>query len=341
MDQIRPIPTDFRDHLSELTGNNLKVWLHFYCSTGDDLTSYLSNETIATYTGLSVGTVKACKRRLVAKGWMVYTGDAIQPRDRRGQFDVPVMELRLPWRPEWIVTVGAVAEAYEAVQALHHEEQGIQLAPSHRGAKSVPPSVVQNLPPEGSDSCSGSDLCSGSYSFSVSSTGSCSQLLIPPHGGKAKKQNIKPQTKTNSKTNSKTKTAKDGTSWPHGFDAWRPVHRTIWLDEHDPGSPRFVGNGQIALEPECRSATACDVCGREMDDLSKKPCIQCEPESEAYDAAGLGARTSGVAKPNKKQDRRTDPDEYVCRICGTKDFPYPNLRLCVPCYLDEYRRRRS
>src|ERR1035441_8596669 len=100
MSDLRHLPTDLRDHLGELTGNEYKVWTAYYLRTGDfDLTAHPSNQTIEQDTGLSNRTVKTSKAELISKGWLGYTGDYKQPRHAEGTYAVPVMEVRLPWRP--------------------------------------------------------------------------------------------------------------------------------------------------------------------------------------------------------------------------------------------------
>jgi len=37
---FKKLPVDMRDHLHELSGNELKVWLYFHLRTGADSTSY-------------------------------------------------------------------------------------------------------------------------------------------------------------------------------------------------------------------------------------------------------------------------------------------------------------
>jgi hypothetical protein len=62
MSSIKPLPTDLRDHLAELSGNEMKVWMAYYLRTGNyDLTSYPDNETIERDTGICHDTVKTCK----------------------------------------------------------------------------------------------------------------------------------------------------------------------------------------------------------------------------------------------------------------------------------------
>ena len=93
---MKPLPDDFIDHLTELTGNELKVWMYYYLRANDDLLCHPSNETIAAKTELSERTVKVCKAALIQKGWLVYTGDYKQPRMAGGTYAVPIMEVRLP-----------------------------------------------------------------------------------------------------------------------------------------------------------------------------------------------------------------------------------------------------
>src|SRR5579872_3809611 len=114
MSDIKPLPIDLRDHLGELTGNEFKVWMYYYLLTGNfDPTSHPSNQTIEAHTGISKDTVKTCKARLRVKGWLAYTGDYKQPRLPKGRFDVPVMEVRLPWKHDWSAVVADASLAYD------------------------------------------------------------------------------------------------------------------------------------------------------------------------------------------------------------------------------------
>ena len=71
MSSIKPLPIDLRDHLSELSGNEFKVWMAYYLRTGDyDLTSHPGNQTIEQETGICNDTVKTCKASLRAKRWL-------------------------------------------------------------------------------------------------------------------------------------------------------------------------------------------------------------------------------------------------------------------------------
>ena len=87
---VKPLPGDLLQHLHELTGNELKIWIYYYLRSGDELTCYSSNDTVESTTGLSLRTIKVCKRNLIARGWLHYTGDSMQPRNG-GQYAVPVL----------------------------------------------------------------------------------------------------------------------------------------------------------------------------------------------------------------------------------------------------------
>jgi len=166
---MKPLPEDVRQHLLDISGNEIKVWMFYYLSTGEKLTAFPSIETIATYTGLSERTVKVCKRRLVLKGWMAYTGQTKQPRGDHGYFGVPIMELRLPWKPDWLITVRDASMAFSMVESLNDGNAGF-----HRGAIIAPPSVVQTLHPEGSI---GLGLGLGLDSFDLDSCSAASPLV--------------------------------------------------------------------------------------------------------------------------------------------------------------------
>lgn len=84
MSDLRPLPTDLRDHLSELTGNEYKIWTAYYLRTGHDLTFHPSNETIEKDTGLTKRTVKTSKAGLRAKGRLVIPATTSSPAVPKG-----------------------------------------------------------------------------------------------------------------------------------------------------------------------------------------------------------------------------------------------------------------
>jgi hypothetical protein len=226
---LRPLSTDLRDHLGELTGNEYKVWTAYYLRTGDyELTSHPSNKTIEKDTGLSNRTVKTAKAGLRAKEWLIYTGEYKQPRLAEGKFAVPVMEVRLPWRPDWSAVVMDVNTAYDAfttvVQKVTHG------------------TVVQNLHPEGSIGFGfglGSDLSSSSIIYN--------KEVERREKTESKPENLEPEptptaratptataraTPTAALAPAKIHYAPDGTPWPEGFDSWRNAQRLSWLEAH-------------------------------------------------------------------------------------------------------------
>jgi len=229
MSSIKPLPTDLRDHLAELSGNEFKVWMAYYLRTGNfDLTSHPGNETIEEDTGICNDTVKTCKASLRAKGWLTYTGDYKQPRRPGGRFAVPVMEVKVPWRPDWSAVVTDVSMAYDAITVVEKITHG---------------TVVENFHPEGS--CSGSDSCSGSPSLSSSGTTTLSDSNkgAPPNGVRESKEKIKSKSKPeNLEPQPKPKFApsmpkpkghgQDGTPYPEEFDDWSNLKRLNWLEAH-------------------------------------------------------------------------------------------------------------
>lgn len=171
---LKPLPTEFCDHLSDLTGNELKVWMAYYLRTGDySPTSHPGNGTLVENTGISLDTVKVCKKSLRNKGWLDYT-------DRTKQSQV--MEVRLPWCANWSVILEEFATEQEPLSTVVQNPVTV-----------VESTVVENFHPEG-------------YRFkglSVSSSpsggggGSCSaeeQKPPQPRGGNGKpNQNLKPE----------------------------------------------------------------------------------------------------------------------------------------------------
>jgi hypothetical protein len=109
--------------------------------------------------------VKTCKASLRAKGWLAYTGDYKQPRRPGGMFDVPVMEVRLPWRPDWSTVVTDLSMACATIAVVEKIPLG---------------TVVENFHPEGSSSCSDSGSGSSSLSSSRSHTMSDSNKVSRP-----------------------------------------------------------------------------------------------------------------------------------------------------------------
>jgi hypothetical protein len=230
MSDIRPLPIDLRNHLTELTGNELKVWLAYYLHTNFELTSYPSNQTIAAETGVSHDTVKSCKASLRLKGWLDYTGDFKQPRRAGGEFGIPVMEVSLPWREDWATVVTDLCMTYDAITVVEKTTHG---------------TVVENFHPEGSSSCSGFGSGSGSSSLSPSST----RTLSDSNKGsrpksvrkskekikdKSKPENLEPEPKPRpAPSMPKPKGhAQDGTPYPPQFDDWSNLNRLQWLEAH-------------------------------------------------------------------------------------------------------------
>jgi hypothetical protein len=236
MSDLRPLPTDLRDHLGELTGNEYKVWTAYYLRTGDfDLTAHPSNQTIEQDTGLSNRTVKTSKAGLISKGWLGYTGDYKQPRHAEGTYAVPVMEVRLPWRPDWSSVVVDLSMAYDTFRTV------VQNLPHG--------TVVQNLHPEG--------YGSGSIGLGLDSSFSSLQGrgAAPPCSNtskekiEAKPPNLEPTAKPTpvmamaEKSEGRVKKARyapDGAPWPNAFDSWTNGERLEWLEAHGWEQGRMV-----------------------------------------------------------------------------------------------------
>jgi hypothetical protein len=236
------------ERLQALTGNEIKVWLA-YLRHADKLagTAYLGNEAAAGETNLNVDTVKSCKRSLIAKNWLAYTGDAKQPRNPSRRFEVPVMQLLVAGEPLSNFDIPAV------VEKITHAEGAV-----------VESAVDGNFPPEGYGSGS---VSSFEVTVSVNDIDNCDSL-----------PKLENETQTKSKTKTtpdpakgqsipsdqkgldtkvpppaaptakgKPKAAKDGTPYPDGFDkwgvdrtgtnwGWGNAARTCWLMIHDPNS---------------------------------------------------------------------------------------------------------
>jgi hypothetical protein len=133
--------------------------------------------------------VKTCKSSLLKKGWLAYTGDYKQPRAGNpahsdgGKFAVPVLESRLPWRPDW----SSVVTEYALLEKLVQQGKTTKVENFPLGT------IVETFHPEGSSSVSGSGSAShsGSAAYSLSSSDSDSGTPVPSaceskDGGKAK-----------------------------------------------------------------------------------------------------------------------------------------------------------
>lgn len=83
-----------RDHLSELSGNELKVWMYYFLRTGEELTSFPSNKLVAQEIGLNPDTVKTCKASLRRKGWQTKEYQRVR---EDGTFSTVVEKILLPW----------------------------------------------------------------------------------------------------------------------------------------------------------------------------------------------------------------------------------------------------
>jgi hypothetical protein len=88
------IPVTMRDHLHELTGNELKVWLYLHLRTGKESTAYPGNKTIANDIGLSLDTVKDARASLRRKGWF---SKESRRRNLDGTLSTVVEKTHLPW----------------------------------------------------------------------------------------------------------------------------------------------------------------------------------------------------------------------------------------------------
>jgi Helix-turn-helix domain len=173
----KAIPLELRDHLAELTGNELKVWMCYWSHTNDDGTSHPSNETIEKETGLCLRTIKPCKKSLRDKHWLAYTGDDRQPRNPSYQFAVPVMQ---------VLVAGQPLPKIEVIEI--DGEPWCKICPMEKPwGKNT---VVQNLPPEGF--CSGSDSDSDSSSSSDAASTATTRAFAPAKGRKSKPFNPTP-----------------------------------------------------------------------------------------------------------------------------------------------------
>ena len=68
---FKMIPVELRDHLHELTGNELKVWLCLYLHSDKTKEAFPSNSLIVQETGLTKRTVKTVKANLRKKAWII------------------------------------------------------------------------------------------------------------------------------------------------------------------------------------------------------------------------------------------------------------------------------
>jgi hypothetical protein len=90
----KALPVTMRDHLHELTGNELKVWLYLHLRTGKESTAYPGNQTIADHIGVSLDTVKDARASLRRKGWF---SKESRRRNLDGTLSTVVEKTHLPW----------------------------------------------------------------------------------------------------------------------------------------------------------------------------------------------------------------------------------------------------
>jgi hypothetical protein len=314
---LRPLPTDLRDYLRELTGNEYKVWTAYYFRTGDfDLTAHPSNRTIEQDTGLSNRTVKTSKAGLISKGWLSYTGDYKQPRHAEGTYAVPVMEVKLPWRPDWSAVVMDLNTAYNAFQTVVQDlPHGI---------------VVQNLHPEG--------YGSGSIGLDSSFSSHRGRGASPPCSmskdeieAKSKPENLEPTPTPTPKPTpvmampkgsdgqvQKARYAPDGTPWPVLFNSWTNGERLNWLGAHGWKQDRAM---ETSSQKTPRSAVG-----------QGKPTATATPLHNPPDSA-----TPPTPRP--------DPyayDPIRCRNgCSRRSYPVYMNKLCRSCFEAESERPSS
>jgi len=284
------IPTELRDHLSELTGNELKVWMSHYLHTGDsEPTCHLSNETVAKETGLNVDTVKVCKKSLIAKGWLTRTGKAKRPRKAGGTWDVPVMSVELPWWKNF-TAVDPPWWKFTVVENFHLEGSRFGSIPSFNDG----PSFASNPNQERAEALRKAEKTepepkSHTEGALPPATPAGKKAAEPPTG------NVPLPARVG--VSGKPKLAKDGTPFPEGFDGWRNAARLYWLAGHDPDTD--VDLRELTLELKNRLQVA-----RMRDDT--KACTEIAPALVAVEKAANG---SGVPLP--KQNRNSAPRERL------------------------------
>jgi len=90
---FKKVPWSLRDRLRELSGNELKVWLHAYLYSGKDDASTLDNPRIARETNLHLDTVKESKAVLRSNGWLIKTGEVF---GSHGGCPMPTLQAVIP-----------------------------------------------------------------------------------------------------------------------------------------------------------------------------------------------------------------------------------------------------
>ena len=139
---------------------------------------------------------------------------------------MPVMEVRLTWKPDWSAVVMDVSTAYDAFTTA--------------AQKVTHGTVVQNLHPEGSIGLGlGLDLDFSSLSPSTSVRGAPHPMQEEGEKQKteAKPENLEPTPEPKpTPTPAKVRYAKDGTPWPAEFNSWRNEDRLTWLAAHGWGN---------------------------------------------------------------------------------------------------------
>jgi Helix-turn-helix domain len=166
---FKKIPVTMRDHLSEITGNELKVWLYLLLRTGKENTSFPSNKLIADEIKLDRETVKTAKRNLRGKGW---SKREYQRRREDGSLSTVVEKTIMPWLGNTATEVekashGAVAvnirggkmpptegtynKPQGTVSPIQGDPEGSVLADGEQGSKQASSAVADFAVPRPSD----------------------------------------------------------------------------------------------------------------------------------------------------------------------------------------------
>jgi helix-turn-helix protein len=92
--KFKKVYVNLREHLHEITGSELKVWMYFLLRSDKEDESYPSNATVAKDTGLNEQTVKKAKATLRKLGWQSREKQTIKPD---GTFSTVVEKSTQPW----------------------------------------------------------------------------------------------------------------------------------------------------------------------------------------------------------------------------------------------------
>jgi hypothetical protein len=149
--QVAPfklVPVELREHLHELTGNELKVWLCVYLHTDKSVEGFPSNELIMEETGISERTLVTVKQGLRKKAW--FAKSTQRYRDN-GSLSTMSEKVALPtcktctYIPATIAPISPQELPLSSVQDLHLPEVDTLKVDTEKPDTSKPQKQVSSL----------------------------------------------------------------------------------------------------------------------------------------------------------------------------------------------------